>query len=159
MKHIILYYSDNKGKCYEVHYGHPALKENDQAPSKRRKWDCTICRLSLTPRGRPTGSTRMCPWLTLPFTRVKQKRQDKVMWYYKCICRYRFISRLYHSWYQAMKKRCSIAVMLQLTHVAIVVAKHWKERPQRDLELMDNWDHERKRELPRSLCHDNRHEI
>lgn len=41
----------------------PALKESDQALSKRRKWDCAICRLSLTPRRCPVGSTRMrmCP--------------------------------------------------------------------------------------------------
>lgn len=92
MKHIMLHHSDHKGKCYEAHYGHPVLEENDQAPSKRRKWDCTICRLSLTPRGRPMGSTqRDVPRLTLPFIRVKQKRQDKVMRYYKCIRRCRFI--------------------------------------------------------------------
>lgn len=63
-----------------------ALKTSDHAPSKRRKWDCAICRLSLTPRGWPAGTTRMCPdSLALsyflarpnfrpaqPFTRVKQ---------------------------------------------------------------------------------------
>jgi len=38
-----------------------ALKEDDRAPSRRRKWDCPICRLSLTARGPPTGSTRMRP--------------------------------------------------------------------------------------------------
>lgn len=98
MKHIMLHHSDHKGKCYDIHYGHPVLEENDQASSKRRKWDCTICRLSLTPRGRPTGSTqRDVPRLTFPFTHVKQKRQDKAMRYYKCICRCHFIFRLHRS--------------------------------------------------------------
>lgn len=72
--------------------GISALKENDQAPARRRKWDCPICRLGLTARGRPTGSTRMCPGsLPLPFIRVKQGRNMMHAVLQMCVRRYRFI--------------------------------------------------------------------